>query len=253
VIDFANCSPYNARMRKKDFRVKSFFKIGFSFFFLFLSSISFSTEINENTLEIKEGLVGIIGYGTLMSLQSMEQTLGHKYEGPIYQVHLKDYIRGWEYRRPNNDPQSDATEAFKIDAYFLQNNKKIHFSGTVNLNIYSKNNSKINCMLYLITNEDLPRIDKRERGYTRVDVTDKIDEYLVTRGQIYVYEGFPEHPNTSSSEPEKYIIIKEYVDQVIRVCDGIGKNFRIEFDKSTRPPIYPIVSFEKIVWEKSDN
>ena len=39
-------------------------------------------------MDIPEGSAGIIAYGSLISLTSMEQTLGHKYQGPVNQVHL---------------------------------------------------------------------------------------------------------------------------------------------------------------------
>jgi hypothetical protein len=245
-------APSLTSPRKIDFAIASLFNISFTALILLLFSTPGIAEKQKSTVEIREGLAGMIGYGTLMSLPSMEQTLGHKYEGPAYHVHVRDYIRGWAYRRPNNDPQANSAEAEKIDACFLRNNKRIPFDGTVNLNIYPEKNGKINCILYLLTKEDLLKIDKRESGYQRVDVTDKIEEYDFLGGRVYIYEGLPEYPDTSSSDPQKYIIIKEYVDQVTMACDSIGKEFRVEFDKSTRPFAYQIVSYEMIVWKKSD-
>jgi hypothetical protein len=217
---------------------------------LFFSSISCMIEKEKTTIEIKEGLVGMIGYGSLMSLQSMEQTLGHKYTDSAYQIHVVDYIRGWTYFRPINDPQVTSTEGFKYYGFLLQNNDSIPFDGMVNLNIGTKKGSRMNCILYLITQEDLNKFDKREIGYQKVDVTDKIEEYNIKGGKVYVYEHVPDQQHESSFDGKSYILVKEYVDLITQACDTIGKDFRAEFDKSTTPPTSQIVSYKKIVWKK---
>ena len=224
---------------------KSFFAL-----VLFLFSTSCMIEKEKTTIEIKEGLVGMIGYGSLMSLQSMEQTLGHKYNDSVYQVHLADYIRGWTYFRPINDPQVNSTEDFKYYGFFLQNNDSVPFDGMVNLNIGTKKGSRMNCILYLITQEDLNKFDKREFGYQKVDVTDKIEEYNIKGGKVYVYEHVRDQQHESSFDGKSCILVKEYVDLITQACDSIGKDFRTEFDKSTNPPTSQIVSYKKIIWKK---
>jgi hypothetical protein len=206
----------------------------------------------KSIVEIKGGLVGMIGYGTLMLLPSLEKTLGHRYEGLAYQVHLTGYIRGWALRRPLNDPQANSA-AGKIEAGYLLNDKRVPLDGMVNLNIYPEKNGRMNCILYLLGREDLLKVDQREGGYARVDVTGRIEEYGFSGGHIYVYEGLPEHPDTAAADPGKYILVKEYLDQVTKACDGIGKNFRAEFDRSTRPVAYRVVSFMNLIWKKSEN
>jgi hypothetical protein len=218
---------------------------------LFLSSISVFAAKRKSTMEIPEGSSGMIGYGTLISLQSMEQTLGHKYEGSVHQVHLTGYERAWTCLRPNNDPQANALGIEKIDAFFFRENERVPFIGTVNLNIHPKKKGRINCILYLITNEELLRFDKREWGYRRVDVTDKIKEFRFRGGKVYVYEGLTPRPDRSSPDKGTYILIKEYVDLVASACDSIGKSFRNEFDKSTKACAYEVVPFKKIIWEKA--
>jgi hypothetical protein len=109
---------------------------------------------------------------------------------------------------------------------------------------------RINGILYLIPNEDLIKFDKRERTYERVDVTDKIEEYRFEGGKVYVYVGFPDRQEKSAPAPGRYILFKEYLDQVTGACDRLGKTFRAEFDESTRPTAYPIVPFANVVWEK---
>jgi hypothetical protein len=214
---------------------------------LFLISTSCLND-KKKTIEIKEGLSGMIGYGSLMSLKSLEQTLGHTYTDSIYQVHLNDYLREWSYFRPINDPQSNSKNGFKYYGFILENTDSIPFDGIINLNISPKEKSKINCILYLITMDDLIKFDKREFGYQKVDVTDKIDEYSFKGGKVYAYEHIPD-PLFKVDET-KYILIKDFVDLITKACDSIGMNFRKEFDNSTMSFTGQIVPYQKIVWKQ---
>ena len=212
---------------------------------LFLSCISGSAEKRKNTLEIPVGSGGIVAYGSLMSLPSMEQTLGHKYEGPIHQVHLMGYERAWTCVRPISEGSR------KIDASYLSGTERVPFTGAAELNIYPKDKAWINGILYMVTDEELARLDKRERGYRRVDVTGRIEEFDFRGGKVYVYEGLPAPPDGPLPDKGTYILIKEFFDMVTGACDTLGKEFRDEFDSSTRPCAYPVVPYDKITWEKA--
>ena len=225
------------------------FIISFSILILSLLLASCSVE-KKKTIEIKSGFVGMIGYGTLMSVKSLEQTLKHKYNDSLYQVHLIYYIRGWTYFVPINDPPKKSTEDSRYYGFILQGNDSIAFDGMVNLNIEPKEKSKINCILYIISEEDLLKFDKREFGYQKVDVTNQIEEYNFIGGKVYVYEHFPETKEISKIDTNKYILVKNYVDFITNACDSIGKIFRNEFDESTNPPTTQIVPYDKIVWKK---
>jgi hypothetical protein len=193
----------------------------------------------------------MIAYGSLISLSSMEQTLGHKYEGPIHKVHLMEYEREWTCVRPYNDPLAIAAGREKIEAFFLQGKERIPFNGTLEMNITPKKRGRINGILYLITYKELVGFDKRERGYRRTDVTDRIEEFRFRGGKVYVYEGLPGAPLASFPVKGTYVLVKEFFDLVTGACDTIGKDFRSEFDKSTRPCVYPIVALKNIIWDKA--
>lgn len=205
----------------------------------------------KSILEIPEGSVGIIAYGSLVSLPSMEETLKHKYNGQSYEVHLRGYERLWACIRPFNDPQAIAAGAKKIEAYFLRNTERVPVSGAAELNVYPSKKGRINGILYLLTNEELRSLDKRERGYQRADVTDKIEEFRFRGGRVYVYKGLPGSPAAPSADKGAYILIKEFLDLVTGACDLRGKVFRDEFDRSTKAHAFPVLSYKNIVWEKA--
>jgi hypothetical protein len=205
---------------------------------LFLFCIFVSAAKRKTTIEIPEGSAGIVAYGSLMSLPSMEQTLRHKYGGPINPIHLTGYKRAWECLRP-------------YEAFFLCGHERVPISGCVELNIHPKTRGRINAILYLISNAEMMSLDKREWGYRRVDVTDKIEEFQFRGGRVYVYEGLPERRNAFLTKKGTYILMKEFVDLLASACDAIGKKFRDEFDKSMWPGKYEIVPSEDIVWEEA--
>ena len=111
---------------------------------------------------------------------------------------------------------------------------------------------RINGILYLITDEELVRLDKREQGYRRVDVTDRVEELRFQGGKVYVYEGLPRSPVAASADRGTYVLIKEFRDLVAGACDLRGKEFREEFDRSTTSCDFPILSYKDIVREKAN-
>jgi hypothetical protein len=227
--------------------------LGLSFFLsaLFLSCLFVYAAKRKSIIEIPEGSAGLVAYGSLISLTSMEQTLGHKYQGPVNPIHLRGYERAWICVRPFNDPRGNAADAKRMEAFLLRGNERIPVTGTAELNIQTKKKGRINAILYVISNAEMARLDKREWGYRRVDVTDRIEEFRFRGGKVYVYEGLPAGPAESSTQKGTYILIKEFADMVAKACDDRGKNFRDEFDKSTKPCAYPVVPYKQIVWEKA--
>jgi hypothetical protein len=229
---------------------KSILGLSFCLSVLFLFCLSVSAAKRKSTIEIPEGSAGIVAYGSLISLPSMEQTLGHKYQGPINQIHLTGYERAWACVRPFNDPRANSADAKRVDVFLLRGNERVSITGAAELNIYPKKKGRTNAILYLISDAEMIRLDKREWGYRRVDVTDKIEEFQFRGGNVYVYEALPGRTGGSSTQKGTYILMKEFVDMVTGACDAIGKNFRDEFDKSTRPCAYQVVSYKEMVWEK---
>jgi hypothetical protein len=83
-----------------------------------------------------------------------------------------------------------------------------------------------------------------------VDVSGKIEEFRFGAGKVYVYEGLPRSPVGAPTNKGTYVLIKEFLDSVTGACDLRGKTFRDEFDRSTKPWGFPVLSYKDIVWEK---
>ncbi len=226
---------------------------GFSLCFaaLFFPDVTGSEAKGKIALEIPKGFAGIFAYGSLISRPSMEASLGHKYEGPLHEVHLKGYERVWACVRPWNDPRAGAASTKKLDGYILRDSKRLPILGAAELNLFPSKEGRINGVLFLVTDEELRKFDEREWGYRRVDVTGKIEEFNFRGGNVYAYEGSRQSRSGSPGEKGTYILIKEFLDAVMGACDTRGKSFRDEFDASTKKCTYPIVSSKDIIWEKA--
>lgn len=68
--------------------------------------------------------------------------------------------------------------------------------------------------MYILNDSDLVAFDKREVGYSRINVTDKIKDIRVTKGEVYAYTALPEYTIKLENDISKNIILKGYVNVV---------------------------------------
>lgn len=209
----------------------------------------FQCSHEKPTIKIADNQMGMIGYGSLMSLKSMQRTLKRKYSDSIYRVHLKGYKREWTFLMKNDDPNL-TEEELKYDGFFIQGIDTIPFQQYVSLNIAEDKPTNLNCILYILPKNDLKGFDDRELGYKRIDVTDKIVEYNFEGGRVFAYIATPEYHRQPEPDPRLNIVPKWYVDLVTKACDSIGVSFRKEYDNTTTPYNSKIVA-ERVYWKKA--
>ena len=123
----------------------------FMIFFLIIVLLQACESIQKPTIEIPEGTVGLIGYGSLTSKDQMAEQLGKPYNGKVEIVHLKGYQRTWTATTPN-------TLEFPPVDYLL---KCLYKGDTILpaqlsvLNIESNDSISINCCFFIIDVDDL--------------------------------------------------------------------------------------------------
>lgn len=186
------------------------------------------------TIKIKDNKVGMIGYGMLSSLESIEDILGRKYQDPIYWIHLRGMQRAWNFVAPNNDPNFSA-EYINYDSFYLKNDSALPYEKSIFLNIIENKDIRLNCILYFLTHEELKLFDKFEYGYKRIDVTDRVEEYSFDNGKVYAYKALPAYEYNDIYDKDKSIIEKSYLDLVLASYDAQGSESRKEFNLSTIP------------------
>lgn len=203
---------------------------------LFLLLIGCSEQTTRPVLQIPEGKVGIFGYGSLMDRSSMELTLGGSFKDSIYQVHLDGYNRKWNFTRAFDDPAflEVTPEARLYDHFYIKNGDTLPLERILGLNIVEKPGSSMNGILYILSPEDLEKLDRREIGYERIEVQDSIREFLIEGGEVFAYKASSQniYTPTSSITP---VLVAHYRDMVIRASEGLGNKFSSEFNNSTLP------------------
>jgi hypothetical protein len=206
----------------------------------------------KRTIDLKHGLSGVVGYGTLISQRSLEQTLGHKYGRQAYPVHVTGSVRSWSLRRPFNVPGKGASRSAGTGVAFRSDGREIPLRGPVELDVRPEKGGRLNGVLYLLTEEELDRVDARERAYKRRDITGQVDEFAFTGGRVYIYRGLPPDRSIAAADPKEFVVFKENLDSVLKACDTIGPDFRAEFEKTTEPVAFRIISIADVVpWKKN--
>jgi len=202
--------------------------------YLFFAVLLFSAcnTDSRRSIEIPEGKVGLIGYGSLTSQKQMAVQLGKPYDGVVEVVHLEGYQRTWDATTPN-------TLEFPMVGFVMsciyENDTIVPLQGSV-LNIRENDEININCCFFIIDEEDLPIIDATEIGYKRIEVTDRIGEFDVDKGTVWAYQAEPAYtkmPNPDSVT--SYVLPQLYLDFLEAGFTELGEDYRKEFYETTLP------------------
>ena len=187
---------------------------------------------DRKSIEIPEGKVGLIGYGSLTSQKQMASQLGKPYDGTVEVIHLKGYQRTWTATTPN-------TPEFPLPGFVMsciyQNDTIVPSYGSV-LNIRENEDVNMNCCFFILDEEDLPIIDSTEIGYKRIRVEDRIQEFDVSKGTVWAYQA--EKAYTKAPHPDSvttYVLPQLYLDFLEAGFSELGEGYKKEFYETTLP------------------
>ena len=192
----------------------------------------------QATIEIPDGKVGLVGYGSLTSKKQMALQLGKPYNGTVDIIHLKGYQRTWTATTPNERSFPPLNNLLRC----IYEGDSIYPNKLSVLNIREKNSVSINCCFFIMDEKDLDIIDQTEKGYQRIDVTNNIEEFKVTKGIVWAYQAMPEYTEAPVLEdPSMYTTPQIYHDFLEAGFSELGDAYREEFYKTTLPIPQPIV------------
>jgi hypothetical protein len=218
------------------------------YLFIINLSIGCATAPSKPTVVIDDGKVGLIGFGSLMSLKKTEEIFNHKYTDSVYLVHLEGFQRSWDYVTSNYDKEVYTQDDLKYDRFYIRGNDTLIFDNTIYLNIEEQIGSAMNCVLYMVTEEEIRNMDIYEFGYERIDVSQKITEYNFQGGKVFAYKATPNYLYDSIRTKGTTIIDQEYIDLVTSACDSIGAGFSKEYNETTSPTNLELVA--PVLWKK---
>ena len=190
---------------------------------------------SPSVIELKTGEYAIVGYGSLLSITSLERTLGRKYSGPFVVCDLIGWYRTWDVSMPN------STFEYLNEAGTWITPERILY-----LNLKRNMDRRINAVLFVITDEDMKAFDEREWIYDRVIVDDELRGVSVVNGHAWAFVGKPEHILKAANSPPKTAIRRSYLDILEAGVRDLGADFRDAYENSTDlPPQHLIIPDHK--------
>jgi hypothetical protein len=173
------------------------------------------------TIRLAPGEHAVFGYGSLLSIASLERTLGRRYTGPFRVCAIGGWRRRWNVAMPN--------ETFMYrDGERWVTPRRIFY-----LNVEADAASTTNGILFIVNEQELARFDAREWIYDRVDVSAALLGVSIENGSAWVYCGKPEYVSAHPATPEEGAIRRTYLDILDAGHRALGADFVRAYDAST--------------------
>lgn len=183
-----------------------------------------------SVIELHSGQHAVFGYGSLLSIASLEKTLGRRYDGPFLPCDLIGWHRVWDIAMPN------STWCYTRRDGSLITPEKILY-----LNIAPQQGRRINGVLFVVSDEELRNFDDREWIYERIQVQAELRSVTVAKGTAWAYVGKPEHRISHFSGPSQIALRQSYLDIIHTGLSDLGTDFASAYHASTDPFPAPLV------------
>lgn len=176
--------------------------------------------------------LAVFGYGSLVSRQSIAETLGHPMPPPIA-ASLPGWRRRWSLVRDNGTAEKEFE---RVDG--------VPFRHVLGLNVERADGAGEdewpNGALIELSEDELRRLDGREVRYDRVEVSrDFADAGIETDfEEIYAFTAKPGH--VASEPPANAIIVAAYVAACRAAFDELGEGEWTRFEATSGPYPAPI-------------
>jgi cation transport regulator ChaC len=179
--------------------------------------------VNKSTIQLYDDEVAVFGYGSLLAVTSLEQTLQRPYDGPFVACSVEGWRRSWEVTMPN---QTFYTET-KFGRFYPQS--------ILYLNVQAQAGILLNGVLFVISVEELKAMDQREWIYNREVITDQLCGISVAGGDAYMYVAKPEYIMTNVKSPAIAAIRATYLQILETGLSQLGQSFRKAYNRSSDP------------------
>ena len=165
----------------------------------------------------------VIGYGSLLSIESLSRTLKEPYTGPFLFCHLEGWRRSWDVSMPN--------EAF----YFEENNERVYPGQIIYLNLRPAPRALLNCVLFVVRHDQLEAMHDREWIYDATVVNDQLRGVQLQGGPALVYVAREENLARDITSPRTGAIRRSYLEILESALAVVDPVFREEFERTTDP------------------
>ena len=173
-------------------------------------------------ISLESGQTTVVGYGLMLSRQTVLDTVGYDYDGPFARCYVKGWRRTWEASIPNRSHHyRDAAGRKIVPERFLF------------LNVRRDPSAELNAVAFVLDQNQLAAMDRRESGYERLDVTGRLRGLRVIGGRAVMYAARSGNVATRFDDPTVVAIRRSYVDALARVVDCLSEEDRLSYERST--------------------
>ncbi|MGD9853142.1 MAG: gamma-glutamylcyclotransferase family protein [Nitrospirales bacterium] len=176
---------------------------------------------SNQRVDLKSGEKAIFGYGSLISVTSLERSLKRRYDGPFMACALEGWQRSWDVVMPN--------EKF----YANIDSGRLYPKNILYLNIQSHPYMLLAGVLFVVTANELEELDQREWIYDRKVITKQLRGVHLTGGNAYTYIAKPEWIMTNITTPGLAAIRMSYLELLEAGFQELGDSFRTAYNRSS--------------------
>jgi hypothetical protein len=157
---------------------------------------------------------------------------------PVRLAWLRDYRRGWGVAMDN----SEDVPGYK---YYVEDDRGRPAVWVVFLDLVRVPGASVNGILSPVDDDELARLDRRERNYDRVDVTASID---APPGRTWAYVGSAvgRRRRADGERAGAAVIQRAYLDKVRAGFAALGPDELARFEASTDAPACPVVELTRV-------
>ena len=179
--------------------------------------------MSETTIELRDGETALFGYGSLMSVASVERTLGRRYSGPFVMAGVLGWRRGWDIAMPNQTYSARDGDAAYRPQHILY------------LNVRPDAGTLLNGVVFVVNKEELSGFDCREWSYSRHTVNDQLQGVRVVGGRVDMYVAKPEYVLRDVRSPRIAAIRASYLRILETGLADLGSAHRAGYLASSDP------------------
>ena len=174
-------------------------------------------------IELAPGQTAVVGYGSLVSRLSAEQTLGRAYDGPFERCHVAGWRRSWDIAMPN--------ETF----YYREHGEAVYPKRILYLNVRREPGALLNVVIFVVGARELEELHKREWIYDARVVTGDLRGVTVAGGDAIMYVAKPEYIVKDVPDPREAAVRASYLRIVQEGLNRADEAFRTEYARTTDP------------------
>ena len=174
----------------------------------------------DSVVKLLPGQTALVGYGSLLSIRSLERTLQRSYDGPFIPCVVPGWRRSWDAAVPNQEYYAETENGRMYPDHILY------------LNVRPDPGAAVNAILFVVDAEELARFDERESVYDRENVTAALGGVVVS-GAAYMYVCRPQHRMSGLASPKQGAVRSTYIEIVETGLSELGPGFRAAYERSS--------------------